>query len=128
MELGDRGDIVLGWLTKVVVTLGVLGVIGFDAMSLVSTRFQAEDHGQLAARTASATYQSSKSLQAAYEAAVAEVAEYGDVVDPASFAVAPDTTITLTLRRTARTMLVERIAPLRDWALIETTVSGRSAS
>lgn len=128
MELGDRGDIVLGWLTKLVATLAVLGVIGFDAISLVSTRFQAEDHAQTAARTASETYRSSKNLQAAYDAAVAEVAVHGDTIDPASFAVGTDGTTTLTLRRTASTMLVEKVGPLRDWALVETTVTGRPAS
>ena len=128
MELGDRGDIVLGWLTKLVATLAVLGLIGFDAISLGSTRFQAEDHAQSAVRAASETYKSSKDLQAAYDAAVAEVVEHGDTVDPTSFAVTPDGTVTLTLRALAPTMLVEKVAPLRDWAQVETTVTGRSAS
>ncbi len=30
----DRGDIVLGWLTKLVVTLSLLGLVGFDLISL----------------------------------------------------------------------------------------------
>ena len=128
MELGDRGDIVLGWLTKLMATLAVLGVLGFDAISLVSTRFQAEDHAQTAARTAAETYRSSKNLQAAYDAAVAEVARHGDTIEPTTFTVAPDGAVTLTLRRTASTMLVEKVGPLRDWALVETTVTGRFAS
>jgi hypothetical protein len=128
MELGDRGDIVLGWLTKLVATLAVLGVIGFDAISLVSTRFQAEDHAQTATRTASETYRSSQSLQAAYDAAVAEVAVHGDTIDPTSFTVGTDGAVTLTLRRTASTMLVEKVGPLRDWTRVETTVTGRTSS
>lgn len=128
MELGDRGDIVLGWLTKLVVTLAVLGVLGFDGISLVSTRFQAEDHAQTAARTASAAYRSTPDLQAAYDAAVAEVAPHGDTIDPTSFSVGTDGATTLTLRRTAATMLLEKVGPLRDWAQVETTVTGRSAS
>lgn len=128
MELGDRGDIVLGWLTKLVVTLAVLGVIGFDAISLVSTRFQTEDHAQSAARAASETYKSGKDLQAAYDAAVAEVVEHGDTVDATTFAIAPDGAVTLTLQALAPTMLLEKVGPLRDWAQVETTVTGRSAS
>lgn len=128
MELGDRGDIVLGWLTKLVATLAVLGLIGFDAISLASTRLQTEDHAQTAARTASETYKSSKNLQAAYDAAVAEVAVHGDTIDPTTFSIGPDGTVTLTLRALAATMLVEKVPPLRDWAQVETTVTGRSAS
>lgn len=128
MDLGDRGDIVLGWLTRLVATLAVLGVIGFDAISLASTRFQSEDHAQTAARAASETYKSGQDLQAAYDAAVAEVARHGDTIDPTTFAIGPDGAVTLTLRAAAATMLVEKVGPVRDWAQIETTVTGRSAS
>src|SRR5687767_12564769 len=114
--MDDRGDIVLGWLTKVVAVLAVLGVLGFDAISLGATRFQTEDHAQVAVRAAAETYRSGKDLQAAYDAAVAEVLEHGDSIDPQSFSVAPDGTVTLTLQRVAATMVVEKIGPVRDWA------------
>jgi exosome complex RNA-binding protein Csl4 len=126
--MSDRGDIVLGWLTKVVATLAVLGVVGFDLISLGSARFQAEDHAQSAVRAANESYRSSKDLQAAYDAAVAEVVEHGDTIDAQSFTVGPDGRITLTLRRTAATIIVEKVAPLRDWAQVESTVSARPAS
>jgi hypothetical protein len=126
--MGDRGDIVLGWLTKLVVVLALLGVIGFDAISLGSTRFQAEDHAQAAVRAAHETYRGAKDLQAAYDAAVAEVAGHGDTIDPARFTVAPDGLISLTLHRTASTMVVEKIAPIRDWAEVDVTVTARPSS
>ena len=119
----DRGDIVLGWLTKLAVVLAVLGVLGFDAISLASTRFSAEDHAQTAARAAGAVYRTPADLQPAYDAAAAAVVEYGDVVDPASFAIAPDGAVTLTLQRTAPTMVLEKIGPLRGWADVTTTVT-----
>ena len=126
--MGDRGDIVLGWLTKLVVTLGVLGVIGFDLVSLGAARFQAEDHAQSAARAANESWKSAKDLQAAYDAAVAEVAEHGDTIDPQTFTVGADGSITLTLHRTASTMVVEKIGPARSWTEVDVTVSARSAS
>src|SRR5688500_4889246 len=126
--MDDRGDIVLGWLTKVVAVLAVLGVIGFDAISLGAARFQAEDHAQLAARAAAETYKSGKDLQAAYDAALAEVLEHGDSIDPQTFSVAPDGTVTLTLLRVAPTMIVERIGPVRDWANMTSTVSARDSA
>lgn len=125
--MGDRGDIVLGWLTKLVVALGVLGVIGFDLISIGASRFQAEDHAQTAVRAASESWKSAKDLQRAYEAAVAEVVEHGDAVDPQTFAIGADGAVTLTLHRTAPTMLVERIGPVREWAEVDVTVSARPA-
>lgn len=126
--MSDRGDIVLGWLTKLVAALAVLGVVGFDLIALGSARFQAEDHAQSAVRAANESYRSSKDLQAAYDAALAEVVEHGDTIDAQSFTVGPDGRITLTLRRTAPTVLIEKVAPLRDWAQVESTVSARPAS
>ena len=125
--MGDRGDIVLGWLTKLVVTLAVLGVIGFDLVSLGTARFQAEDHAQAAARAANAAFKSGNDLQKAYDAAFAEATQHGDTIDPQTFTAGADGNITLTLRRTAPTMLVEKIGPARSWADVEVTVTGRPA-
>lgn len=124
---GDRGDIVLGWLTRVVAVLAVLGLIGFDAVSLAMARFTAEDHAQAAARAAATTFQQTPVPQSAYEAALGEVVASGDTIDPASFSAAQDGSVTLTLSRTAPTMLLDRIPPLREWTRMSATVTGRPA-
>ena len=126
--MDDRGDIVLGWLTKLTVVLAALGVIGFDAISLTTARFQAEDHAQAAVREAREAYRGSSNLQAAYDAALAEVAPHGDTIDPQTFTVGPDGRVTLTLHREAATMLVEKIPQLRHWTEVEQTVSAVPAS
>lgn len=125
--MGDRGDIVLGWLTKLVVTLALLGVVGFDLVSLGAARFQAEDHAQAAVRAANESWKSAPDLQRAYDAALAEVVEHGDTIDPQTFTVGADGNITLTLRRTAPTMVVEKIGPARSWAEVDVTLSARPA-
>lgn len=124
----DRGDIVLGWLTKLVVVLGLFGVVGFDLISVGAGRMQAEDHAQTAVRAANETYRSTPDLQAAYDAAVAAVVEHGDTIEAQSFTVAPDGRITLTLHRSVPTMILEKIAPVRGWAEITSTVSARPAA
>ena len=124
---GDRGDIVLGWMTRVVAVLAVLGVLGFDAVSLVSARFTAEEHAQSAAREAASTFSRSPAPQTAYDAALAQVMGSGDTIDPASFAVGQDGSVTLTLQRTAPTLVLERIPPLRSWATMRATVTSRPA-
>lgn len=128
LRMNDRGDIVLGWLTKLVAVLAVLGVIGFDAISLGATRFQAEDHAQLAARAAAESYRTGKDLQTAYDTAVAAVLEHGDTIDPQTFTVAPDGSVTLTLLRIAPTLVLEKIGPAKDWARMSSTVSARDTS
>lgn len=120
----DAGDIVLGWLTKITALLAVLGVIGFDAVSLGASFLHTEDAGQQAARRAAESYAGTKDLQAAYDAALLPLMARGDTIDPASFTVAPDGAVTLTLQHVTPTLLVERIPPLREYAVFEATVTG----
>ena len=128
LHMNDRGDIVLGWLTKVVAVLAVLGVIGFDLISLGTSYFQAEDHANAAARAAADAHRTGSNLQAAYDAALAEVVEHGDTIDAGSFTVAPDGRVSLTLRRTAPTLIMEKVAPLREMAEVERRVTSRVSS
>jgi hypothetical protein len=123
----DHGGIVLGWLTKLVAVLAVTALVGFDLVSLGATRLRAEDHAQAAARAAAEVWTSPTDLQAAYDAALAEVLPNGDRIDPTGFSVAPDGTVTLTLSTTAPTLLVRRVPVLRPYAEVERTVSRRRA-
>jgi len=124
---GDRGDVVLGWLTKVTVTLALLGLVAFDAVSLGAGQFQAEDHAQQAARAAVEAYRTTPDLQQAYDAAVGEVLDSGDTIETAGFVAGPDGSITLRLRREVPTLLIEKIPPLHDLATITRTVTGTPA-
>jgi exosome complex RNA-binding protein Csl4 len=125
---GDRGDVVLGWLTRLTVGLALLGLVGFDLVSLGAGRLQAEDRAQSAARAAVRSFAADQDMQRAYEAALAEVAEHGDpgdVVAAQSFTVTADGVVTLTLWHTAPTLVVEKIGPIRGWATTSATVTGR---
>ena len=124
----DRGGIVLGWLTQLIVGLSTVGLIGFDLVSLGASRLQAEDHAQTAARTAVESYPGPKDLQAAYDAALAEVVADGDSIEAQSFSFAADGTVTLTLHRTAQTLLVRKISALREHAEVSRTVTHRRTS
>lgn len=124
----DRGDIVLGWLTRLVVVLGVVGVLGFDAVALGVGRLTAEDRAQQAARAAVQAWAQTPDVQAAYRAAVAEVDPVEDSIPPGGFAMAPDGAVTLTLEHTSTTLVLEKVAPLRTWATSRTTVTGRPAT
>ena len=123
----DRGGIVLGWLTKLAVVLSLVGLVGFDLVSLGASRLRAEDSAQAAAGAAVQAWTGPKDLQAAYDAALAEVLTDGHSIDPASFTVAPDGTVTLTLSSTAPTLLVRKVPALVQYAEVSRTVTRRRA-
>ena len=111
----DRGDIVLGWLTRLVVFLSALGLIGFDAIAVAQAKFQAADRATTAASAASTSWASSKNLQTAFNAAYA-TAQDGDTIETETFQVATDGQVTLRLHHTATTLLLHRVGALRHFA------------
>lgn len=124
---GEHGELVLGALTKLIVSLTAVAVLGFDLVSLAVARFSAEDDATEAARTAALTYRDSRSPQLAYEAALVAVAEDRAAIDPTTFLVATDGTVTLTLRTEATTLLAHRVERLDGWRAFATTTSARPA-
>jgi hypothetical protein len=124
---GDRGDVVLGWLTKLVVILGLLGLVAFDGISLAQARFQAADHATTAASAAADDYKANHDLQKAYNAAFATVSG-NDTIETKSFQVATDGTVTLRLHHEATTLILNHIGPLKHWADAVETGEGRPAS
>lgn len=122
----DRGDIVLGWLTRLSVTLALLGLVGFDLISLAAGRFQVQDHASTAALAAQTSWHDTKNVQASYDAGLKALADAGaaqDQIDPNTFSVGPDGTVTLTVTHRVATLLVERIGPTRSWAVERATAS-----
>ena len=125
---GERGDIVLGWLTKLVVIFGLAGIVLFDAISVGVTSVNVADQGSFAAREASETWGATRDLQKAYATAVKVAADRDALnsVDPKSFRVDADGTIHLKISRTATTLVLYRVGPLEDLAHVEREAAGRS--
>lgn len=114
----ERGDIVLGWLTKIVVVLAVLGVVAFDAISVGTTHMTLTDTAQHSADKASEVWQRTHDIQKAYDAAVAAAREDNALneIPTDSFTADPDGTVHLEVRRQAATLVVAHIGPLHGWA------------
>lgn len=124
----DRGDIVLGWLVKVVLALALLGVILFDGLAVVTTRLSVEDQAIEAARTGSESWQRTHSVEVALANATS-TALAGNAQNrlPADhFLVDPDGTVHLTLTRSAGMVVSSHIGPLRHFNTVTVAVSGRS--
>ena len=126
----DTGDIVLGWLTKVVVGLGLLGLIAFDAIAIGTARLSVQDQAGVSARAASESYLHNHDAQAAYQAAAEAAAEADPTneIPPSSFTAEPDGTVTLRVRRTAGTLVVQHIGWIDQWADVSAVATGKDVS
>lgn len=124
----ERGDVILGWLTKIAVVMAIAGIALFDAVSVGVTATSLTDQGGHAAREASEVWQVSSSTQKAYDAAVASAIESNplNTVDTESFTIDPDDTVHLTIRREATTLVLYRWGRTATWAELSSKSSGRS--
>jgi hypothetical protein len=124
----DNGGIVLGWITRIAVIIGVAGLGLFDAISIGTTAATVSDQGSIAAMQASEAWLATKSVQKAYDAAVASATEQnpGDVVATKDFLIDEDGTVHLTVSRTATTLIIYRIGAIKSWADISRPASGKS--
>ncbi len=126
----DRGDIVLGWLTRLTVIMALLGVALFDAISVGTTSASVADQGTSAALEASATWDETKNVQAAFDTAVAFATEANaeNELDPRSFSIDPDGTVHLKVSRVAKTLVLYRWGRTATWAHVSQQAKGRSVS
>jgi hypothetical protein len=126
----DRGDVLMGWVVKIAVVLGVIGLALFDGISISSTSVTLADQGSYAAQQASEVWLQGQNLQKTYDAAVIAAKEQNadNSVATKDFRVDSDGTVHLTLARTANTIVVRRIGPLKHWADIRHGAHGRSVS
>lgn len=120
----DSGLIVLGWITKLVLTMAVLGLVVFDGFSLVAAKFSAADRATTYASAAADTYAHLKDIDKTYAAIVAQASENGDTVDIKTFTVAPNGQATLTISHTAKTIWLDKVGFLKKYATVTETGTG----
>ena len=125
---GDRGDIVISWLTKLVVVTALIGIVGFDGISIGVAKFNVSDDASSAVNAASSSWQSSQhNIQFAYESAQEALSNPTTEEIPVnSFSIDPDGTVHLTVVKTARTLLLFRIHKLAHYAVVTSSASGKS--
>lgn len=127
---GDAGSAIAGWLIRVSLVLIVLGVVAMDAISVGSTRFQVEDAAtQAAAAASSAARTSANNRHTALVAAQDSLLRSGQdfsLVDNA-VVVTTDSAVTVTVTKTAQTLVLWRIKPLAKYGEISYTTTQRAA-
>lgn len=124
---GDRGDIVLGWLTKLVVVLALFGLVAFDGISIIQAHVQASDRANTAASAAADAFHDTHDVQKAYNAAYATVTG-DDTIETKTFTVAQDGQVTLRLHHVATTLVLRHISALKKWTQAVETGQGRPPS
>ncbi len=110
---GDAGLLMIGFMLRALVGLAVVGVVGFDAGSVVLTGNKVTETAGLAAAEAARVYHARPDSKAAYAAAAAVAQAGGATLSLADFAVGRTGAVTLTVRATATT-LVLRFVPGTD--------------
>lgn len=127
---GDGGDIVIGWLAKLVAIMAIAGVALFDAIAIGTTQLAITDQASVAARAGSGAWKSTQNVQVAYESALAAAlgANHLNEVPTESFTVDPDGTVHLLLRREAPTFVVHLSELTRSWTQRSATATGKDIS
>jgi hypothetical protein len=120
----DAGGIVLGWMTKLAVVSALVGVVGFDGISVGLAHLNTQDDADSAVQAASQSYLQSHNVQAAYDAAVKAV-KPTEEVGTSDFTIAPDGTTTLSLTNTAHTLLLYRSKSTGKWAAVKVHATGK---
>lgn len=116
---GDRGDIVIGWLTRLLVVIAIVGVSLIDGISVVKAHYGTQGDADLAASQASDTFAHTRDKAAAYQAAVDVATTNDEAISKKQFHVDVRTgTVRLTLTREATTVVLSHIAPLRKYGEI----------
>lgn len=121
-----RGGVRLGTAAQVCLLVGLPALVTLDVGRLGYARLTAADHATNAALAASAQWQHSPDVVAAYRAAVGTLPSDGEAVEPSSFSVSPNGTVSLTLSRTMHPLLLSRLGTPRSWAHLRQSVSSRA--
>lgn len=112
----SAGSIVLGWLTKLAITLALLGLLAFDGIALLTANFTAADHANTDASAAADNFKITHDVQQAYNAAAALAAKDSETIETKTFTVRhSDGHITLTLHRTATTLWMHHFSFLKKY-------------
>jgi hypothetical protein len=124
----DEGVIVLGWLTKIVITLSLVGFLAYDGIAIVTANFSTADRANTLASEAADDVKSMKDINKAYAAINSEAAANGDTIAPQDFRVASNGQVTLVLHGEATSLWMHHVGPLRRFLQVRATGEGSPAS
>ncbi len=122
----ERGEIISSWLIKLTISLALVGLIAFDAISVATAQLSLSDDAAGAARAAVDSLDSGD-YRDAHPAAESYVLDQDttNVVSADDVRVASDGSATVTVHRTAPTLILFRLGPLADWGERKATITAK---
>lgn len=117
----DRGDIILGWFTRVATFLLLLGIVAFEGISLVAARFNGPDVANQVAIAAADAYAPKHSVKAAYAAAERVAIDNKADLLRTEFSISGDGSVDLTIKTTATTLFLYRTNSTAKWAVVKSS-------
>jgi hypothetical protein len=103
----DTGDVLLGWLTRLIVGLAIVAVLGIDAVTVGMATVSVQDQANTAAGAARDSYGNTHNLSQALKAAQTSALESDshNVITTTDFSISPTGAVTLHLHRTINTLV-----------------------
>ncbi|HEX4431964.1 MAG TPA: hypothetical protein VHZ96_22030 [Frankiaceae bacterium] len=109
---------VTGWFARLILAFAVVAVFAFDGISVAAAHFSASDDAQNAAEAAATAYQHSGLIGDAVVSAEATLPK-GEKLVPGSVHVSSTGgTVSLQVRRTARSVLLHLTSPTKKWTVV----------
>jgi hypothetical protein len=103
----DRGDVLLGWLTRVIAALAVVAVLGIDTVTVGMATVSSQDQANTAADAARDSYADNHDINLAFKAAQTNAleADATNVVTANDFSITSTGVVTLHLHRPIHTLV-----------------------
>lgn len=124
----ESGAIVLGWLTKLAISVVLFGLIAYDGISLVTTNFSAADRANTYANEAVDNFHNTKNIDATFAYMVAEAETHGDTIDGKTFSISATGSCHLTIHHTASTLWMHRLSFLKKYTVATAKGEGTGSS
>lgn len=118
--MNERGGIITGFFLKLVVGLALLGIVLFEAGAVIAAKVQVDGVAVTAAQDAAAQYGKDQNIDSARAVAAQDCTTSGATL--VSIDVSSDGGIvTVTVRKIAKTFLIQHIGPLARWRIATAT-------
>jgi hypothetical protein len=117
--LHDERGLIVSWLVKITLVLGLLGLILYDGTKIGVNHFGLdEDAREIALEISDEVDKTSRFNQAPLIKQAEAMAKEADA-KLVSLEIDEENTVHVKLRRRAETLIVSRIGPIEDWARAE---------
>jgi Flp pilus assembly protein TadG len=120
-RLRDERGVIVNFVIKTLVVFALLGLVAYDLGQVLVAQVKAQDAATAAAQAGADTWYSTKDANKARIAAQDAAASEDATSHIISFQINPNGSVTVTVQRTAKTLIVERVPPLRHFGVQDAT-------